>query len=277
MTVHKSEIQSAVATTIICAIILLILFFCGITASVDNTNEGVMVALGVYDDGLGEQLPAETPAQKSVVTPENPLPTTQETQLHEENLITQDDPSVAIDAEKKKKEEQEAVERTRKLEEERQRKLEEERERERERKLEEERLKVQKLEEEKAAKEKVGSLVGNAFKQTGAGSGETKNDTQQGKPMGFGSQNGNSWSLSGRDIRGGLAQPSYSGKQEGTIVVNIRVDSEGNVTSASIAPAGTDITDGALRQASVNAAKKNKFTVGDGVAIGTITYKFSLN
>ena len=40
---------------------------------------------------------------------------------------------------------------------------------------------------------------------------------------------------------------------------------------------GTTISDRALREASLEAAKKNKFSSGNGVAIGTITYNFILN
>ena len=74
-----------------------------------------------------------------------------------------------------------------------------------------------------------------------------------------------------------MAQPSYQGNEEGTIVVEVRVDASGNVVSAAIATKGTTITNETLRKATIEAAKKNKFSAGDGVAIGTITYNFRLN
>ena len=48
------------------------------------------------------------------------------------------------------------------------------------------------------------------------------------------------------------------------------------VVSATITK-GTTITNETLRNVAVNAAKKNKFSAGGGVAIGTITYNFRLN
>jgi TonB family protein len=110
----------------------------------------------------------------------------------------------------------------------------------------------------------------------GKGQGQTKGETQQGNPAGQGSQGGHSWSLNGRDLLGKLAQPSYQGNEEGRIVVEIRVDASGVVVSASIAK-GTTITDATLRNSAISAAKKNKFSTGGGVAIGTITYNFRLN
>ena len=80
-----------------------------------------------------------------------------------------------------------------------------------------------------------------------------------------------------KDLLGKLAQPSYQSNEEGRIVVEIRVDASGTVVSASIATKGTTITDEALRNAAITAAKKNKFSTGGGVAIGTITYNFRLN
>ena len=46
MKLKKSEIQSGIATTIICIIILLILLFCGMTAHRNEMDEGVMISLG---------------------------------------------------------------------------------------------------------------------------------------------------------------------------------------------------------------------------------------
>lgn len=254
MAIQKSEIQSAVATAIICILILLILFFCGMTAHRNEMDEGVMVSLGYFDDGWGEQKSSEVPLSSS-----SPLPTAAapQPQVYEEDLITQDDPSVAIEAERKRKQQEEEA-RIRAEQEERARR--------------EAQIKA----EQEAKQKQIGALAGSAFQNKGKGQGSGTGDTQQGTPIGFGTQGGNSWSLSGRNILGRLAQPSYKGNEEGTIVVQIRVDASGNVTSASIAT-GTTITDETMRKASIDAARKNRFTTDNGVAIGTITYKFSLN
>lgn len=255
MRVEKSEIQSAIATAIICIIILLILLFGGMTAHRNEMDEGVMISLGMAEDGYGEQTPttepstiAQTPA---TAHSEKPTPQTNE------KLMTQEDPSVALEAEKRRKE----------REAEAQRKAAEEAERARQAKIKA---------EQEAKQKKAGALAGSAFQNKGSGQGTTQGATQQGSAIGFGSQGGNSWSLSGRNLIGRLAQPSYKGNQEGVIVVQIRVDASGNVTSANIAT-GTTITDETMRKLSIEAARKNKFSSDTGVAIGTITYKFSLN
>lgn len=262
MQIKKSEKQSAVATTIICGLILLILFLCGMTAHRNEMDEGIMVSFGYDEQGYSEPV-ATSP--KPSTTPPTP---TEPKAVVEENLMTQEDPSVAMEAEKKKREAQEAAEAQRRKEAEiaaEQQRLREEAERQAAREA-----------EQKAKADKASSIAGGAFKNTGSGSGNTSGDGIKGNPAGKGSQGGNSWSLSGRNIVGSLFQPSYSGNQEGKIVVKIWVDANGKVTSATI-DNGTTITDEKLRNESLAAARRNRFSTGGGVAIGTITYNFVLN
>ena len=255
MKLKKSEIQSAIATTIICVIILLILIFCGMTAHKNEMDEGVMVSLGYAEEGFGESMPNPTPAPEAapVPTPTPPPATPEVSKPSEEDLMTQEDPSLALEAEKKRKEAEEAARR----------------------KAEEERIARIKAEQE-AKKNQASSLAGSAFQNMGKGQGQTKGETQQGNPVGQGSDGkGNSWSLSGRDIRSDFFKPSYEGSEEGRIVFEIRVDASGNVVSASIIK-GTTITDKRLRDVAKEAVMKIKFTAGSGVAYGTITYSFNM-
>jgi TonB family protein len=143
----------------------------------------------------------------------------------------------------------------------------------REKAAEEARIKA----EQEAKRNQASSLTGSAFQNMGKGQGQTKGETQQGNPAGQGSQGGNTWSLNGRDLLGTLARPSYQGNEEGRIVVEIRVDASGKVVDAAIATKGTTITNENLRRLAVEAAKKNKFSAGSSVAMGTITYNFRLN
>ncbi|MDR1592533.1 MAG: energy transducer TonB [Prevotellaceae bacterium] len=77
-------------------------------------------------------------------------------------------------------------------------------------------------------------------------------------------------------MRSQFFAPPYNSNEEGRIVVDIRVDDSGNVTSATIAK-GTNITDNQLRNVTLEAARKIKFTSATGgTAMGTITYNFSL-
>jgi TonB family protein len=275
MKLKKSEIQSAIATTIICIIILLILIFCGMTAHRNEMDEGVMISLGFADDGFGESMPNPTPAPEVAPVPTTTPPPAapQVSAPAEEDLMTQEDPSVALEAEKKRKQAEEEA----RIRAEQERIAREKAEQERiarEKAAEEARIKA----EQEAKKNQASSLAGSAFQNMGKGQGQTKGETQQGNPAGQGSQGGNSWSLSGRDLLGTLARPSYQGNEEGRIVVEIRVDASGKVVDAAIAIKGTTITNETLRKAAIEAAKKNKFTAGDGgVAIGTITYNFRLN
>ena len=254
MKLKKSEIQSAIATTIICVIILLVLIFCGMTAHKNEMDEGVMVSLGYAEEGFGESMPNPTPAPEAapVPTPTPPPATPEVSKPSEEDLMTQEDSSVALEAEKKRKEAEEAARR----------------------KAEEERIARIKAEQE-AKKNQASSLAGSAFQNKGKGQGQTKGETQQGNPVGEGSFGDHNVSI-GRNLLGELAEPPYGGEAEGRIEVKIRVDASGKVLSAEIGQK-TTIGNETLRNAAITAAKKNKFSAGDGVAIGTITYNFRLN
>ena len=75
---------------------------------------------------------------------------------------------------------------------------------------------------------------------------------------------------------GTLVKPSYSSNVEGKITVSIRVDANGNVTSASVVPPST-ISDASMHNGAITAARQTKFSGGSGVAVGTITYHYRLN
>lgn len=242
MKIQKSQYQSAIITAIISVLILLLLFLVGMTAERNEMDEGVMVSFGDVNDGFGEQIPQEVEENSTpqeAVTPTVTQPTPTPTQ---EKVITQEDPSVALERERKRKAEE--AERLRK--------------------------------EEEAKRAKAAALAGKAFQKVGSGQGDGEGDSQKGNPVGKGSEGGNSWSLAGRSLKGRLAQPSYKGNEEGIIVVAIRVDASGKVVDANIGT-GTTITSEEMRRAALDAAKRNVFTTGNSPAVGTITYKFTLN
>ena len=121
------------------------------------------------------------------------------------------------------------------------------------------------------------NAMGSLFGQSGnnAGSGDSQGSGQKGNPIGHGSSGGNSWSLSGRGIKGTLPQPANTFNQEGKVVVQIRVNAAGQVVNATIT--GGDVSDKQTQQLALDAARKAKFTEGDHDQIGTITYIFKLN
>lgn len=116
------------------------------------------------------------------------------------------------------------------------------------------------------------NAMGSLFGQSGNASG----DGPRGNLVGRGVTGGNSWTLSGRAIKGTLPQPSNNFKQEGKVVVQIRVNASGRVVEAK-SVTGTSVTDRQTIQLALDAAKKAKFTEGDSDVIGTITYIFKLN
>ena len=73
-----------------------------------------------------------------------------------------------------------------------------------------------------------------------------------------------------------MPKPSSDFNQQGKVVVNIRVDKEGNVVLASIGD-GTNISDSYTQQLALEAARKAKFTAGEREQVGSITYNFKLN
>lgn len=85
------------------------------------------------------------------------------------------------------------------------------------------------------------------------------------------------WDLAGRQIVGTLPRPSYTANEQGYVVVNITVDSDGNVVGAEIGKC-VGITASSLRNAALQAAKKAKFSKHEGRINqkGTISYYFTL-
>lgn len=90
------------------------------------------------------------------------------------------------------------------------------------------------------------------------------------------SNNGNSWSLSGRKLIS-LPKPATDFNQEGKVVVEINVNAAGYVVSA-MCTNGTTISDQYTRQLALDAARKARFSASKNkMQVGTITYTFKLN
>ena len=236
-------------------LLFLLLWFIYLTAIVPEQEEGIEVAFGEVEEAGGymaEQSEAmPVPAPEPVAPPQQAAPTV------EEHITTEDPEALALAEAKRKQEAQEKA------------------------RLEAERKAREAAEAERKAKEAeaiakanaMGSLFGNSGNTTG--SGESQGSGQRGNPVGHGSVGGNSWSLAGRGIKGTLPFPSNNFKQEGKVVVQIRVNAAGQVVNATIT--GGDVSDKQTQQLALEAARKAKFTEGDHDQIGTITYIFKLN
>ena len=104
----------------------------------------------------------------------------------------------------------------------------------------------------------------------GQSSGNTKEGKTEGSPNAH---------LQGRSVMGTLPKPAYNAQIEGIVVVQIKVDSYGNVTEAIPGAEGTTVTDKSLWNAARGAALKAHFNPSADappIQIGTITYKFKL-
>ncbi len=271
----KAKIESGLLTAAIMALLLLMLWYVSVEAPRETEEEGVEVAFGDNENGGGAEpeavpMPAEPVTQAPPPTPQAPS---------ENDLVVQDDEeslALAKQREEERKRRAEQQELIRKQREE-QARLEAERRAE-EQRLAEERARQAAIEQEKRDKAAaLGGLFGN--NQQGAqGSGTTQGASQQGSqnPVGHGSMGGNSWRLTGRNIKA-LPRPSTQFNQEGRVVVDIQVNSEGKVISATIGE-GTTVSDYQTRQVALEAARKAEFSASDNkIQVGKITYTFKLN
>lgn len=136
---------------------------------------------------------------------------------------------------------------------------------------EEEALALQRQqEEEKRRRQQEAIAKANAFS-----SRFSDKPADTGSNSGSEGVGGNSWSLDGRTIVGGIPSPKSDFSGEGTVVVHIEVDGEGNVIAASVKAEGPNTADATMRRLAVEAAKKAKFNRASQTrAIGTITYHF---
>ena len=104
--------------------------------------------------------------------------------------------------------------------------------------------------------------------------GQSDGNTEKGRTEGSANAH-----LEGRSVKGSLPKPVYSAQEEGTVVVQIKVDQYGDVKEAVAGAAGTTVTDRNLWVAARNAAMKAHFNVSASappVQTGTITYIFKL-
>ena len=106
--------------------------------------------------------------------------------------------------------------------------------------------------------------------------GHAQGNTRVGNPEGEPSAK-----VQGRSVMGSLPRPAKDNIQKsGRVVVRIRVNRDGVVTSAIAGETGTTVTDRTLWKNAEDAAKKARFNVSRNAPEsqeGTITYIFNLN
>ncbi|MDR0427984.1 MAG: TonB family protein [Dysgonamonadaceae bacterium] len=270
MKVTKEEIYGLIGSAIFLLAIALILYFSFLHTKIKAEEGGVWVNFGTVDWASGTFEPKPENEYKK---PTERIDPTAETpgQQNNQPVITQDyEQTASVDSADKEKAEREKAEAERL-------------------RLADEKRK-QKEAEERRQREAINRQISGAF-----GAGETPHSNQGSASDGAGNQGssqGNAptgnysgiggtgdFDLNGRSLgAGGLQRPAYAAQEEGTIVVEITVDSKGNVINAEIRLRGTNIENQAMRRSALEAAGKTKFNAISGIQnqIGSITYRYSL-
>ncbi|MDR2936556.1 MAG: TonB family protein [Rikenellaceae bacterium] len=91
---------------------------------------------------------------------------------------------------------------------------------------------------------------------------------------------GISYDLNGRSIVGVLPKPDYSEREEGRVVVEIRVDQQGDVVNAAYRSVGSTTANSKLVAAALLAARQAKFNTDPSAPfpqVGTIIYNYRMN
>jgi TonB family protein len=265
----KEELYGFGGSTVLCLLILLLLRFVFLQMEVRAEAEGIPVEFGTVEWASGTIAPASSgremqnpdvmPVPEVIPNPAPPSPLPP--------IITQTaEQTVAIEAERQRKEQEQRAEQER-------------REAERNR-LEEEQRRKDAINRQMADAFGAGNATGGSKGTNASGSGSRGNpqgNASTGAPTGIGGIG--TFDLSGRALRSGsLPRPAYDFQEEGTIVVEITVNPQGDVIQVTLLPRGTNISNAIMRRAAIDAAKKAKFNSigGSQNQIGTITYRYNL-
>ena len=253
---QERHIVATIGTLLFLLVVALLLWFLRLSAVVPEQEEGIEIAFVEPEEMEEEEIStptgdaayAEEPTDAAPAAPSAPaveIATSPTPAAPPEHIVSEEE-TLALERARKEKEEREAAERARK----------------------------EKEAEAIAKAQQMGNLFGKTDGTNTSGSGTAHGSGQKGNPVGHGSSGSGSWTLDGRGIKGNLPQPSKNFKQEGRVVVQIRVNAAGQVINATIT--GGDVSDKTTQQLALDAAKRAKFTEGDHDQIGTITYIFKL-
>lgn len=268
---NKEQMHGVVGTVIVHIILLLILLLVVIDKPIPKEEQGVPVVLGNVQRSKGD---AYTYTEVKVAPQPAPKPVQPKpVKSKADPLITQTaEKTVALNSGEKKKQEVKKPEKTPE-------------QLEAERKAREEERKRQ--EAEKMAREtnaKIAGAFGKGTTMTDKGvsdegkgnEGSVEGNENTGVTKGAGGYG--TFDLAGRTLgKGGLPRPEYNVQDEGRVVVNITVNPNGTVISASINQR-TNTINKSLRDAALKAARKAVFNSVATVdnQMGTITYYFKL-
>ena len=313
----KHKRKSALYTTMIGVLLLVIMFVFGLTYFDPPIEYGIAVNFGTSDVGSGNVQPTEA-LKPATVSESEPEPVEEVEELEEEiqeeaveetaevaeseseeasepsaseELMTQEaaealaikkaEDERKIREAREKEEARKKAEAERKAEEERQRKIREENER-----------KEQERKAQEAKRKNVDALMGGFSDSNGNADGGEGDDDQPGdKGKETGDPNASGYYDIGGDGSGGNYRlgnrraltrpiPEYDCNEEGKVVVTISVDQSGKVISAQPGAKGTTNSASCLLSRAQEAALRTKFNADSNAPskqVGLIIYNFSLS
>ncbi len=249
----KNRIYGIIGTVNFHALLLLFFIFFGFTTPLPLPEEqGVEVNLGNSNDGMGNIQPEQL-TENVVSTPTEQLSAEKEqisTQTTEEAIKLNDKKKDNVTPVKKPTEE-----------------------------VKKEVVKINSLALFNTKKEgKNGGNEGVTGKPGDQGNpfGNPNATNHVGTPGSGGGGSGPSFSLKGRSSKS-LPKPEYNSKEQGTVVVKIWVNNNGDVTRVAAGERGTTTSDRALWKLAENAAMRSHFSQDANAPedqTGSITYKF---
>ncbi len=273
-------------------VLLLVMFFGFVTPLPLPEEEGVLINFGTDATGSGEietQMTQETPQPQPDPQPvQESEPVPESKAADKKEVLTQDYEQTALMEEQKRKEKEKKAEKEKREKQRREEEIERKRleEIEKQKREEEQRIAEQQRKIAENTKQAFGQAdtksqsdgTGNTFGNQGdpKGSPDSKSYTGNDGP----GNDGIGYSLAGRKPQGGqLPLPNYPSKEDGTVIVKVKVDQNGNVTDAEWEPKGSTTTNKQLIEAAIKAAQKAKFNRdpnADLIQVGTITYRFNI-
>ncbi|BDX38564.1 hypothetical protein CYCD_19190 [Tenuifilaceae bacterium CYCD] len=273
MPMLSSRNKGIISTIAVHGILILLLMVLGFTTPLPlPAEQGILINFGTSDDGMGAMEPK---VEQDASTSKSSSTLKQE---EEESPLTQDTeeaPSLTVKKEEKKKQETSKIKETTKQENnsvtnKNQTEVESEKPREANKKA---LFPGQKVDGGNTGEGETG-------KQGNQGGEEGSPDSQNriGSVGGGGDAEFGIAKLSGRTVAN-LISPAYPPQKKGTVVVEVTVDSQGNVTKAIPGVKGSTTLDSELLKAAETAAMKTRFDVrknSQSDQIGTITYVFKL-
>lgn len=258
-------------------------------------QEGILVNLGLPDQGQGDENagPAEPSApevepQEDIPEPEESMPEPveevrkPEPTPQKEVIETEDPNEIALKRKRAEERQREEADRRQRQREEAEKRAQEEADR---RAQAEARRRAEAEAQRKAEADKLKNEIGGLFGE-GSGKGNTGKPGNQGDPGGDpdasrleGISTGSGQVGGGLGSRGVMRSPTVSenSQKSGTVVISVCVDADGDIISAEYTQRGSTTADSQLVAAAVRNAKSWQFSKGSvDKQCGTITYNFKV-